>query len=90
MNINHKSSRFVHKLETHFHKNNITNSEYLLIKRECKNAPLGLFAYYITNLAWIEYALRNGYIPVIDMKNYANTFHKENEVGKINTYEYFF
>lgn len=90
MNINQKSSRFVHKLETHFHKNNITNSEYLLIKRECKNAPLGLFAYYITNLAWIEYALRNGYIPVIDMKNYANTFHKENEVGKINTYEYFF
>lgn len=24
------------------------------------------------------------------MKNFANTFHKEGEVGKINTYEYFF
>lgn len=90
MNINQKNSKLIYKLETHFHKSNLTGSEYLIIKRECKNAPLGLFAYYITNLAWIEYALRNDYIPVIDMKNYANTFHMQGEVGKINTYEYYF
>ena len=90
MNINQKTSKFVHKLEKRLHKNKILDSKYLIIKRECNNAPLGLFAYYITNIAWIAYALRNGYVPVIDMKNYANTFHRDNEVGKINTYEYFF
>ena len=90
MNINCKVSHMLYRYERHYHKENILDSKYLIIKRECQNAPLGLFAYYITNVAWIEYALRKNYIPVIDMKNFYNTFHNEGEVGQINTWEYFF
>lgn len=90
MNINSKSSKFIKKIEDHFHKENLLSSKYLIIKRECESSGLGLFAYYVTMLARIEYALRHQMIPVIDMKNYANTFHGENEVGKVNTWELFF
>lgn len=90
MNINCKASAFIRRLEEHYHKENLLNSKYLIIKRDCENSGLGLFAYYVTMLARIEYALRNQMIPVIDMKNYANTFHREGEVGKVNTWELFF
>ncbi|MBQ9991379.1 MAG: hypothetical protein IJP31_10650 [Lachnospiraceae bacterium] len=90
MNINSKGSALLHKVEVRFHKQNRLNSKYLIIKRECGSSPLGLFAYYITTLGWIEYAIRNGMIPVVDMKNYYNTFHQKGEVGKINTWELFF
>lgn len=90
MNINCKGSAFLNKIEKHYHRDNLLNSKYLIIKRECENSGLGLFAYYVTILARIEYALRHQMIPVVDMKNYANTFHRENEVGKINTWELFF
>lgn len=90
MIINYDFSKRLNKFEKHFGIRDFTNSQYLIIKRECKSAPLGLMAYYITNLAWIEYAVRNHIIPVIDMKNYYNAFHRDGEVGKINTWEYFF
>lgn len=90
MNINCKASAFIRKIEEHYQKDNLFNSQYLIIKRDCENSGLGLFAYYVTMLARIEYALRHQMIPVIDMKNYANTFHKKNEVGKVNTWELFF
>lgn len=90
MNINCKASAFLNRIEKHYQKDNLLNSKYLIIKRECENSGLGLFAYYVTMLARIEYALRHQMIPVIDMKNYANTFHSENDVGKINTWELFF
>lgn len=90
MNINCRVSAFIRKIEEHYHKENLLNSKYLIIKRDCENSGLGLFAYYVTMLARIEYALRNQMIPVIDMKNYANTFHAKGEVGKVNTWELFF
>lgn len=90
MNINCPVSEKLYRFERHFNKENLGNSKYLIIKRECGSSPLGLFAYFITNTAWIEYALRKNYIPVVDMKNFQNVYHKEGEVGKVNTYEYFF
>lgn len=90
VNIYPNVSKILYKAENHWGKFNSLQNKYLIIKRECKNAPLGLFAFYITNIAWIDYALRNDYIPVIDMKNYENTFHRKDEVGKINTWEYYF
>lgn len=90
MNINCKMSKLIRKIEKRLNKENIVNNKYFVIKRECKNAPLGLFAYYIAVLARIEYAIAHGMIPVIDMKNYKNTFHEDDEVGKINTWELFF
>lgn len=90
MNINSNISALIHKVENHYGKSNILNSKYLIIKRECGNSPLGLFAYYITNLAWIEYAISHQMIPIIDMKNYVNTYHGKTDVGKVNTWELFF
>ena len=89
MNIGCRLSALIRKIEKHYQRENLPGSKYLIIKRECENSGLGLFAYYVTMLAQIEYALRNGMIPVIDMKNYANTFHREGEVGKVNTWELF-
>lgn len=90
MIINSSVSAVLRKFEKHYGKDNIFNNKYLIIKRECDNSVLGLFAYYITMLAWIEYAIRKNMVPVIDMKNYANTFHRQGDVGRINTWELFF
>ena len=90
MIIKSNISAILRKIERHYGKDNLLNNKYLIIKRECDNSVLGLFAYYITMLAWIEYAVRKEMIPVIDMKNYANTFHREEDVGHINTWELFF
>lgn len=90
MNVNSHVSAFIQKLEKHYHKNNLTGSRYLIIKRECEDAGLGLFAYYITMLAWIDFAARHQMTPVIDMKNYANTYHRKGDLGKVNTWELFF
>ena len=90
MNINCFVSEKLYRFERHYQKENLGKSKYLMIKRDCGSSPLGLFAYFITNVAWIEYALRKNYIPVIDMQNFQNVYHKEGEVGKVNTYDYFF
>lgn len=70
MNISYKVSKYLYRFERHFQKENLGKSKYLIIKREENGSPLGLFAYYITNIAWIEYALRSELIPVIDMQNF--------------------
>lgn len=38
----------------------------------------------------IKYALQNGWLPVIDMKNYPNAYLRPEQVGKINSWEYYF
>lgn len=90
MNVNCFVSEKLYRFERHYHKENLSKSKYLVIKRDSGSSPLGLFAYFITNVAWIEYALRKNYIPVIDMQNFKNVYHRDGEVGKVNTYEYFF
>lgn len=90
MNINCSASEVLYRFERHFRKENMGKSKYLIIKRDCGSSPLGLFAYYITNIAWIEFAVRKGFIPVIDMQNFPNAYQREDEAGKVNTWEYFF
>ncbi len=51
---------------------------------------VGLFSYFITTLGGIAYADENGYIPVVDMKHYPNTYLYDSEVGKVNSWEYYF
>ncbi len=50
----------------------------------------GLFSYILTVLARIEKAVENGWIPVVDMKNYFNSYISEEEIGKVNSWEYYF
>lgn len=54
--------------------------------------------YFLTGLATIvfhlreciEYALRNDYIPVVDMQNYRNQYLEDAEIGSVNAWEKFF
>ena len=38
----------------------------------------------------IAYAEQNGYIPVVDMKNYLNSYLYDSELGHVNAWEYYF
>lgn len=61
---------------------------YYIIHRD--EPTVGLFSNVIVFLENIVYAQDNGYIPVIDMKNYSNTYLEKDEIGKINSWEYYF
>ena len=50
----------------------------------------GLFSYFNTILNGIAYADQHGMIPVVDMKNYPNTYLFDDEVGHVNYWEYYF
>ncbi|MDR0579159.1 MAG: hypothetical protein LBG21_00950 [Campylobacteraceae bacterium] len=47
---------------------------------------VGLFSIILTNLTHITYAVKNGYIPVVDLKNIKNLYSD----GKSNAWELFF
>ena len=59
-----------------------------IIRRRHKN--VGMFSYFNYILSGIAYAEEKGYIPVVDMKNYPNTYLFPNEVGRVNSWEYYF
>ena len=49
-----------------------------------------MFSYFITILGGIAYADEKGYIPVVDMKHYPNSYLYDSEVGHVNSWEYYF
>lgn len=51
---------------------------------------IGLFAYLSNALGGIAYADKKGYIPVVDMKNYMNAYLNDDELGRVNAWEYYF
>lgn len=55
-----------------------------------RKETLGLMGYYMAILGHIYAARSKGYVPVVDMKNYKNTYLKKEEVGNINSWEYYF
>lgn len=74
--------------EEHVNGNkNTAHPVYYIIKREAK---VGLFSYVQTTLGQIVYALQNNMLPIVDMKNYPNTYLKDCEVGVKNAWELFF
>ncbi len=50
----------------------------------------GFFACFLRILSGIAYADRHAMIPVVDMKNHYNAYLEEGELGKVNTWEYYF
>ena len=46
--------------------------------------------YYMAILGHIHVAESKSYVSVVDMKNYKNTYLKKEEVGSINSWEYYF
>ncbi|MBR1580062.1 MAG: hypothetical protein IJ668_06155 [Selenomonadaceae bacterium] len=61
---------------------------YYIIRRA--DSLVGLFSNYIVFAGHIRYALANGWLPVIDMKNYPNTLLEPRLLGKLNAWEYYF
>lgn len=60
---------------------------YVIRRTPCS---VGLFSYVSTVLGHIKYALDRGYIPIVDMQNYENTYLEEGLLGKVNAWEYYF
>lgn len=61
---------------------------FFVIRRNAPNA--GLYSFVLTNLGWMKYAVDKGYIPVIDMQSFYNTYLTREQVGKVNAWEYYF
>lgn len=61
---------------------------FYVIRRHANRA--GLFSFVMTNLAAIDGAIAQGYIPVIDMQNSINPMITVDEVGKVNAWERFY
>lgn len=61
---------------------------FFVIRRNAPNA--GLYSFVLTNLGWIRYAVSRGYIPVIDMQSFYNTYLMHEQVGVTNSWEYYF
>ena len=74
--------------EEHVNKMKISvDSTYYVIRRIDR---VGLFSYVQTTMGQIVYALEHNMIPIVDMKNYPNTYLEEGEVGIKNAWELFF
>lgn len=50
----------------------------------------GVNSHFISAMGHIRYALRNGWIPIVDMQNYPNALLEEYEVGAKNAWEFYF
>ena len=65
-----------------------TKPTYYIIRR--KGETNGLFARYVIFAGHIRRALSNGWLPVVDMQNYANMYLAPEKFGKENAWEYYF
>ena len=65
----------------------IKKKKYAVIYRNCKDC--GLFSFYIYHIGCINECINNGYIPVVDLKSFGNTYNNFN-VSKDNPWELFF
>lgn len=71
-------------------ENNLTNSYkiYYIIRRE--NPSIGLLTYVSVFLGHIAYAVKKGYVPVIDMQNFESIYLNKEDLGKKNAWEFYF
>lgn len=61
---------------------------FYIIRRS--GMKLGLFSYFNTHLARMDYAIQNGMIPVVDMQNFRNSYLEEDEYALVNAWEKYF
>lgn len=75
------------KKRVSYGRDNADKIFYVIRRATCK---VGLFSHVMTNLGEIDYALKQGYIPIIDMENNENTYLERQLIGKVNAWEYYF
>ncbi len=68
-------------------KENPDKTFYVIRRREIR---AGLFSYFLQNVNDIKYALDRGWIPVVDLQNSLNMYLNEDQIGRVNAWEYFF
>lgn len=61
---------------------------FYVIRRSDKLA--GINSHFISAMGHIRYAVRNGWIPIIDMKNYPNALLDEKQLGIRNAWDNYF
>lgn len=61
---------------------------FYVIRRSERYA--GINSHFISNMGHIRYALKRGWVPIIDMKNYPNALLDDKEVGEKNSWDYYF
>ena len=75
--------------EEHYLKKGDPNKPTYYICRRVSDT-LGLFSKYRIVMGHVRYALSNGWIPVVDMQNYSNSYLAPEKLGKENSWEYYF
>ena len=61
---------------------------YYIIRR--RQANVGLLSNFMVFAGHIRYALSKGWLPVVDMQNYPNSYLAPEKLGKENSWEYYF
>lgn len=82
-----KYSRYWNEHMSHNGREHTDKIFYIIRRREVYT---GLLSDLITYVYKTKLAVDAGYIPVIDMQTSENIYLKEDEVGKINAWEYYF
>ena len=67
---------------------NYKYKKFAIIRREC--SLCGLFSFYITFLGCINKYIKEGYIPIVDLKSYPNGYNGLNASINHNPWELFF
>ena len=74
--------------ERYIKRGDPTKPTYYIIRHELSS--IGIMSYFRLAAGYIRYALSKGWIPVIDLQNYPNTYLAPEEIGKKNAWEYYF
>lgn len=85
--LKNKELKYWEERIKHFGWKNRNKTFYVIRRRD---AYCGIFSIYMTTLARIDEALKNGFIPVVDMQNSFNIYLNKKKIGKENAWEYYF
>ncbi len=78
------------KTEEHYVKKGAPNKPTYYIVRPTIYRGNGLLCLYLISAGYIRYALSKGWLPVVDMQNYQNSYLAPEKFGKENAWEYYF
>ena len=68
--------------------NEYADKTFYIIRR--RDVYCGICSIMLTTLANIDKAINNNYIPIVDMQNSFNIYLTSEDVGRVNSWEYFF
>ncbi len=77
--LKNKELKYWEERIKHFGWKNRNKTFYVIRRRD---AYCGIFSIYMTTLARIDEALKNGFIPVVDMQNSFNIYLNKKRLGR--------